>query len=128
MCQKLIQKIIPYCSENFITVPLWEEGDYRIQINLWYVAKLKLISIEDFTEKLEDIIHKLSNVNPDFDIFYDIDTYRPQDERAIYELKIKQKCDYDDGVANVNFILNHNVEQHLELAVTLMEKLQETNT
>lgn len=34
---ELISKLIPYCSENFITIPLWEEGDYNPRINIWQV-------------------------------------------------------------------------------------------
>lgn len=29
------EDLIPFVSENFITVPLWEEGDYTPYINFW---------------------------------------------------------------------------------------------
>lgn len=29
------EELIPFVSENFITVPLWEEGDYTPYINFW---------------------------------------------------------------------------------------------
>ena len=36
--EKLIKDIIPYVDENFITFPLWEEGDYRPVLNFWFIC------------------------------------------------------------------------------------------
>lgn len=32
-----IKNILPYMSENFITFPLWEEGNYTPVINMWNI-------------------------------------------------------------------------------------------
>lgn len=40
---ELIQDIVPYVDENFITFPLTEEGDYRPHIKFW-----KIYDIVDF--------------------------------------------------------------------------------
>jgi hypothetical protein len=33
------EKIIPYCCENFITIPLAEEGDFRPFLNIWMIPQ-----------------------------------------------------------------------------------------
>ena len=39
MIHQKIDKLIPYLSENFITYPLWEEGNYTPFINFWKICK-----------------------------------------------------------------------------------------
>lgn len=34
-----IKKLIPFVCENFLTFPLWEEGDYRPRVNVWLPFK-----------------------------------------------------------------------------------------
>ncbi len=36
---ELIREIIPFVSENFVTFPLWEEGNYNPQMNMWRIFK-----------------------------------------------------------------------------------------
>ena len=39
MIHKKIDKLIPYLSENFLTYPLWEEGNYIPFVNFWRICK-----------------------------------------------------------------------------------------
>ena len=39
MLQTKIDKLFPFISENFITYPLWEEGNYTPHINVWQTLK-----------------------------------------------------------------------------------------
>ena len=31
-----IKKLIPFVCENFLSFPLWEEGDFRPFLRVWY--------------------------------------------------------------------------------------------
>jgi len=44
-------KLLPFLQENVITIPNWEEGDYRLQLNLWRYINLKVDGYESLTFK-----------------------------------------------------------------------------
>ena len=46
----LIEQIIPYVEENFITFPLWEEGNYGPQVNIWRIFN-KFEELDEFTSQ-----------------------------------------------------------------------------
>jgi hypothetical protein len=64
--QKLYSQLIPYVEENFITIPLWEEGSYKIQINLW--AKITSSNIDTYCKNLTDYIKVYFSFNEKIDI------------------------------------------------------------
>ena len=39
MIHQKIERLIPYLNENFITYPLWEEGNYAPFVNFWQICK-----------------------------------------------------------------------------------------
>lgn len=44
MIQEKINKLIPFISENFISYPLWEEGNYIPVVSFWAVVSPDLES------------------------------------------------------------------------------------
>ena len=61
--EKLIASIVPFIQEEFITCPLWEEGNYNLCVNIWKLYK----SQEEF-----DIMLKKLNIPDDIDLDYEI--------------------------------------------------------
>ena len=55
--QEKIEKIIPYISENFISYPMWEEGNYIPFINFWLSKESKCFP------KLDGFIKEVSEKN-----------------------------------------------------------------
>jgi len=50
MIQEKINKLIPYISENFISYPLWEEGNYIPVISFWAILKDDLTAAVNNTD------------------------------------------------------------------------------
>lgn len=48
---KLIKGMIPFVSENFISFPLAEEGDYSLELNVWRIFE-NIETWEDFESRL----------------------------------------------------------------------------
>ena len=125
------KKVIPYCSENFITIPLWEEGNYCWQMNLWQIFKNKSeisIPFEDYLDflkhDLDEILEELSEKYPKFCIEYYIANQRFVDSLVgvAFDFTIRQS-DFDD-ILESNFEYNYNIEEYMEVAVALLEKLK----
>jgi len=45
MIQEQINKLIPYISSDFLTYPLWEEGNYTPFINFWHIGNDKKLPL-----------------------------------------------------------------------------------
>lgn len=56
MIHKQIEKIFPYIEENFITYPLWEEGNFTPFVNFWQSVE-NLEELENLQKKLREF-HK----------------------------------------------------------------------
>jgi hypothetical protein len=104
-----IKCLIPYVSENFVTFPLWEEGDYRPHINIWqlydklpqeiinneYITKIqfetypfvilpKVKYIKESTTEFIDIKIKSGNYyKVEFEIYNGIDILDDDDSKDI---------------------------------------------
>jgi len=126
--KELMEKIIPYCSEDFITIPLWEEGDFRWQMNLWKIIKLNNYkdfnkdTFEKIDKKLEEIMGSVTSTHQGFGIYFERDI-NFSDNYIKYDFEIIQTC---EDITDKGFILNYNMEDYMRIAVELLKKLSET--
>jgi len=126
MKEQVFEKLIPYCSEDFITIPLWEEGDYRWQMNLWYIVRFDTeTSTETTLQKIDELMNVVAiTVAATFDNKFDI--YVEQHENVasgyvLYELNIMQFC---EDITDETFVLNHNMGDYINVGVVLLENLE----
>jgi len=118
--QKLIEKLIPYVSENFITYPLFEEGDYRPTISIWSITNIqhdfktifetKLlhdkyeISHEGFEHDNIDTINLIKSEFPNIDLPTNMVTYH-------HTFYINNKFDIlDDSSYCLDDMLKYTIE------------------
>ena len=121
------KKIIPYCSENFITIPLWEEGNYCWQMNVWKLFKNNSeMSFDDYLNELQDnldqIFEEVEKEYPKFFIEYYITHQQLVDSHVIFEFSITQSNIGD--VLESDFEYNYNIEEYMAVAIALLEKLE----
>ena len=116
--EDLFKEIIPYCSENFITCKLFEEGNYCWQLNLWQIVDLNNVEYEDVDILLEDVLESVIYLRPGFAIYYDKNERLP-DRKIFVDFEITQH--YDD-ILDENFVYNYNINDYMEVAITLLKE------
>lgn len=107
MIQEKINKLIPYISENFISYPLWEEGNYIPVVSFWAIVKNKesLASIEKTGSDIYDKGYELT-----FDKF--------NGHHVIYEFKLTPVWDYCENQSLGSFVVqkqNWSIEEMLDI-------------
>ena len=118
--KNLIDKIIPYCSENFITIPLWEEGNYCLQLNVWQIFDLNKIS--NLISYFDEIISEVEKQHVGFSITFDL-SKKTIDSRIIINFSIMQSD--ISKVCEPDFVYNYNIEEYMEVAITLLRIIEE---
>lgn len=89
------KKLLPFVSENFITFPLWEEGDYRPTLNIWL----------HLNELPTEIVNwEYLNIKDGFDI-YCIVNFMKRESIELFDTKIESKAYY-----NVKFKISKQSE------------------
>ncbi len=107
--QEKIEKIIPYISENFITYPLWEEGNYIPFINFWLSKESK------YFPKLEYLIKESLSKNY---IIEERDEDNDPNSKIVNYLMYPDFYYHDKGYAKY-FNANWSIEEMIELIGTL---------
>lgn len=102
------EKLIPFVCENFITIPLWEEGDYTPCLNIWLHF--------DFDKLPASII----NHNP-LGIFEN--DFRNANILAIPEIRLVKKGEVD----LFEEILPVPKSSYFEVAFLISSKIKEVN-
>ena len=116
--KEYIKKLVPYCAENFITFPLWEEGKYIIQMNLWYLIKIEDNSEEQIEKDVRDITLEINKeTDLKFDVYYVYEDC-PLQENFLYHFNIIENMDNVD-----NFDYSNDIEEHFNVAIKLLNKL-----
>ena len=121
--QEKIAELIPFVSENFITFPLAEEGDYRPTINIWKISKDKLdfnslpfgnINDLPFLQKKYYVHFEFDTIESPNEIFkeYNFSEIKDYKEKFIYNFSIYNK---DDVLENSNYNLNEMLDVALKL-------------
>lgn len=101
--KNLTKKVIPYICEDFITIPLWEEGNYTLQVNFWQKFK----DVAEFN-KYNKILIKLFKVKQ-----YEV--YILATSRVIYNIYISPKLKYLKNGSFEYLNPNWSVEEIIEL-------------
>ena len=115
----LFKEIIPYCSENFITCKLFEEGNYCWQLNLWQIVDLRIYNnTDEVEEKLKKLVEFVVDKHPDFDVYFET-RERLADRKIFVDFEISQH--YDD-ILDENFVYNYNINDYMEVAITLLKE------
>lgn len=96
--EELYKQLIPYICEDFITVPLWEEGDYRPSLKIWVTADDEIYKAK-LSKFLQECHHtyskygfycdKLSNIHYINDKIFDITIYQ---KGYILDIKNPEYC------------------------------------
>lgn len=114
MLHKKIEKLIPFISENFITYPLWEEGQYIPFINIWQIC--------DNDEELNILISKLDRITENCNYVYDINLRHPTSrihEIAFYPNFSDFDMDCDPSV--YDFVKpDRSIEEMVDLLITII--------
>jgi hypothetical protein len=109
MTDKLIQQILPYYETDFITVPLWEEGDNRLCVNFWQILKKEQYMPN--TDGLEQLC-----AHEDFETTMEIRTLRAGDGTVHYRFSVMGKVKMNPELAK---LLKHAV-----YIITELKKLE----
>jgi hypothetical protein len=126
----LINEIIPYCSETFITFPLWEEGNYCLQLNVWRIFDLDQIPEEDKKTNyildaivifLDILIDKIEKEHTGFSIDFEL-AGRVLDQRIPVNFSITQSNIGD--VLEPDFEYNYNIEEYMKVAIELLSRIK----
>ncbi len=110
MLQTKIDKLIPFISENFITYPLWEEGNYTPHINVWQILKDEI--------EFNKIVEKLNSItgNGEYSYFIDLKYGRSK----IYEISINPNYIYSDN-GGFDYVKDDwSIEEMVDLLITII--------
>ena len=110
MLQTKIDKLIPFISENFITYPLYEEGNYTPHINVWQICRNDL--------EYNDLIEKLNTITRNNEYYFDIDLKYPRSK--IYEISLCPSHEHlNDG--GFDYIKKDwSIEEMIDLLITII--------
>ena len=102
-----IKKLIPNVCEDFITFPLWEEGDYRPTVNIWKHFKelpkeikncsefdLDIVGCKNkdlFYEELTDYIEQYYNI-PNLGDIITTQYHKMKDPYIVYDGDLERWC------------------------------------
>ena len=105
MIHKQIEKLIPYISENFITYPLWEEGVYVPQVNIWKIHR----TFDEQKEFIKTVKTTFKNSGYEFDYESNISISRIETKLHVFpKLKYLKSGGYKH--INQNWSLEEMVE------------------
>jgi len=121
--KKLMSNIIPYCSENFITIPLFEEGDYRWSLNLWYIFRFEDLietGYESIDNIIEEVVHTVQEKYRDFEVYFEInDNFA--NENIFIEFNIMQVC---NDILDKSFEYNYDCNDYMEVGSMVLEEIE----
>ena len=111
MIHKQLERLIPYISEEAITYPLWEEGNYIPFLNLDIVSE-KYPNVEQSI--CEDVYAK------GYD--FDSETYR-----GITRLRICPSFEYNEDGGFDYVKEDWSIEEMIDIVANILNKENETN-
>ncbi len=122
--KKLFEKLIPYCAENFITIPLWEEGDYRPCLNIWQIPKGKTpIQCVNSYSKIVTLTDEFFDKNGEYE--YDIEDDFTGNERNLpinmknsFKIRIYQKGHVLDVIPD------YSINKLMKVGIELLKYLE----
>jgi len=123
--EQLFEKIIPYCSENFVTIPLWEEGDLRPNLNIWQVPQGNTPS--DCYNSYNKIINSIYEFFVDTGFDYEIEDDFSFEDRL---LPCNMKNSFNIKIYQIGYILdediipNYSIIELMKIAVDLLDYLK----
>lgn len=113
--QELIEKITPYQQENFITFPLFEEGNFMPAINFWQIFKEIPFDIDyELTQQLDFIPEYIS-------LDYEIQSYNSKIE---YKNNTFNIVESDEEIYLINFSVYMNTDPTISSEYDLNEMLK----
>jgi hypothetical protein len=106
---ELIVRLIPFMEENFITIPKFEEGDYRP-----YISIFRFINFGDDDEQ-ENFYNSIEEKYQDtpYDVYMDFDDFERTDEtKVIFSIGFKGDVMEltDDQLFNIDELLEETVK------------------
>jgi len=122
----LFEKIVPYGCEQLITMPLWEEGDYRPMLNIWQIPKGETVTecLESYT-KIKNLCELFFrdeeyNFEIDDDLSFE-ERMLPCNMKDTFTIKIYQSGDILDD----DIVPNYSIVELLKIGSDLLSYIEE---
>ena len=106
MIHKKIEQLIPFVDENFITFPLWEEGDYAPHVNIWLIF--------DSDNEADSIVKKVLGGSV-YDYYIENDGYSNIRRISIFPAQ------YFDCHGNFHVHQDSSIEEMIDLAKKIID-------
>jgi hypothetical protein len=122
----LFEKIVPYGREQLITMPLWEEGDFRPMLNIWQIPKGEtVIECLESYKKIKNLCESFFrdeeyNFEVDDDLSFE-QRMLPYNMKNTFTIKIYQSGDILDD----DIVPNYSIVELLKIGSDLLSYIED---